>query len=132
LSSLKLTKNHVLFLDGIDVRPSDLAFNDYMAIVRGLANAVWDLNQDYFSRIKDSPGRIKVVMLVRPDIFDSVEFQNANAKIRDNAVVLNWQTTYDNYRSSRIFALIDGILAKQQGHPVLPIGSAWDHYFNYD
>jgi hypothetical protein len=28
--------------------------------------------------------------------------------------------------------MIDGILAKQAGHPIMDVGVAWGHYFNYD
>ncbi|MDP1617831.1 P-loop ATPase, Sll1717 family [Phenylobacterium sp.] len=132
ISSLDLRDDHILFIDGIDVRPSALSFTDYMECVRGLAFAVWQLNTEFLANIRDSKGRIKVVLLLRPDIFDAVEFQNANAKMRDNSVNLSWITTYGDYRTSRIFQLVDGILAKQTGHDPMIAGEAWDHYFNYD
>lgn len=133
LGSLKLSKDHILFIDGLDVRPNDVEFLVYLECIRGLANAAWSLNLDFFSKIRDSRGRIKVVVLIRPDIFDEIGFHNSNAKMRDNAVQLDWKTTYSDYRTSRLFRLIDGILGKQQNYgEELVLGQAWSHYFPYE
>ncbi len=91
---LKLKRNHLLFIDGIDIRPASIPFAEYLECVKGLANAIWDVNNDFLSNIKDSPGRMRVVMLLRPDIFESLGLQNQNTKIRDNSVILDWRTTY--------------------------------------
>ena len=131
LSSLKLHSNFVLFIDGIDIRPSSIEFDDYLDCVKGLANAVWMLNNDIFANIKDSKGRLRCVLLIRPDIFESVGLQNRNSKIRDNAVLLDWKTTYPNYRDSEIFHLIDRMLQVQQDHEISS-GLSWDHYFPFD
>ena len=132
ISSLKLKRDHIIFIDGIDIRPHLVLYDDYIECIRGLALAAWELNTDYFSNIRDSKGRIKIVILLRPDIFGSLGYQNRNAKLRDNSVLLDWRTTYGNYRGSRIFQLADGILRKQQEKPEkLALGDAWDHYFPY-
>lgn len=129
-ATLKLNKNHLLFIDGIDLRPSNIEYNDYLDCVKGLANAVWSINNDVFPQIKDSPGRLKVILLVRPDIFDSIGLQNRNNKIRDNSVLLNWNTTYKNYRNSKIFEMAGKLLGAQQS-PVEEYEKAWDYYFPY-
>jgi cold shock CspA family protein len=131
LSSLKLDKDIILFIDGIDIRPADISFSHYIQCIQGLANAAWQVNTEFFSNIKDSPGRMKVCLLMRPDILDQMGFQNLNAKVRDNGVVLNWQTTYEEFRSSAIFKMVSGILARQQDPPAEIIDS-WKHYFPYD
>ncbi len=131
LTSLKLKKNHVLFIDGIDIRPGSIEYSDYHECVKGLANAVWSINNDFFANIKDSFGRLRVVLLVRPDIFDSLGLQNQNSKIRDNSVILNWNTTYAAYRRSPLFELADKMLSYQQEENP-NIGEAWDHYFPYN
>ncbi len=132
IGSLKLKKDHILFIDGIDIRPSEVDFGTYIECIKGLANAAWNLNTDFFSNVRDSIGRIKIVLLLRPDIFNAINFHNSNAKMRDNAVNLTWDTTYNDYRTSRLFRLIDGILSKQQASGVAPnLGEAWDNYFNY-
>jgi hypothetical protein len=126
-----MKQHHILFIDGIDIRPSGIPFEDYLECVKGLANAVWSLNNDFFANIKDSKGRMRVVLLIRPDIFDSLGLQNSNSKIKDNSVVLDWITTYKEHRQSILFSVTDRLLAAQQDE-VLAFGSAWDRYFPFD
>lgn len=130
LSSLKLEINHILFIDGIDIRPRNIEFEDYLECVKGLANAVWTLNNDFFSNIKDSKGRLKVMILVRPDIFAHLGLQNLNNKIRDNGVLLDWKTTYPTYLNSGLFKMADTILSSQQNKP-LEFSKAWNYYFPF-
>ena len=129
LSSLKLGHNYVLFIDGIDIRPHGIPYPDYLDCIKGLANAVWSVDNDFFSNIRDSKGRMRCVLLVRPDILDSLNLQNTNAKVKDNSVVLNWLTTYPVHRQSHLFALADRLLAPEQN---IPIGEAWDYYFPFN
>lgn len=131
LSNLKLKHNYLLFIDGIDIRPSGIPYDDYLSCIKGLANAIWSINSDFFANIKDSKGRLRVVLLLRPDIFNSLGLQNQNSKVRDNSVILNWQTTYPDYRNSSIFELSDRILRYQQNETLEP-GKAWDFYYPYD
>lgn len=128
LSDIKVKSNHILFIDGIDIRPGAISYNDYLECVKGLATAVWSLNNDFFPTIKDSKGRFRVILLVRPDIFNSVGLQNITNKINDNSVYLDWRTTYPSYRTSHIFELSDKLLRSQQNIQ-LAHGQAWDHYF---
>lgn len=130
LSSLKLEKNHILFIDGIDIRPRNIEFEDYLECVKGLANAVWTLNNDFFSKIKDSKGRLKVMILVRPDIFSQLGLQNLNNKIRDNGVLLDWKTTYPAYKDSSLFKMADNILNSQQEN-FKELGKSWEYYFPF-
>jgi hypothetical protein len=130
LKSIKLQANHLLFIDGIDIRPSNIPYQVYLECIKGLANAVWELNNDIFANIKGSKGHLRVVLLIRPDIFSSLGLQNQNNKIRDNAVLLDWQTTYPMYRQSSIFLLADKLLSYQQTEE-LTRGQAWDYYFPF-
>ncbi|MBL7725674.1 MAG: RNA-binding protein [Chitinophagaceae bacterium] len=130
LNSIKLSKNHLLFIDGIDIRPGHIPYEDYLECIKGLANAVWEINNDFFSSIKDSPGRMRVVLLMRPDIYATLGLQNMNNKFRDNSVLLDWRTTYPEYRTSPIFEVVDTLLSSQQSLATLP-GKSWDHYFPY-
>ena len=127
LSGLKIKTNHFLFIDGIDVRPGEIPFNDYLDCVKGLANAVWSLNADFFSKIKDSKGRFKVILLLRPDIFNSLGLQNSTNKLQDNSVFLDWRTTYPEYRDSELFGLADKLLNSQQIRKQ-QLGKTWDYY----
>jgi len=130
LGRLKMLKNINLFVDGIDIRPRGMDYEDYLDCVRGLANAVWHLNHNVFHTFKDTPGRLKVVILLRPDIFASLGLQNQNAKIQDNSVYLDWLTSYSEYKDSEIFEVADRLLAVQQPKNCLP-AEAWDHYFPF-
>lgn len=131
LDGLKLSHNHLLFIDGIDIRPESIEYKDYSECVKGLANAVWSINNDFFSGIKDSKGRMRVILLIRPDIFNSMGLQNQNSKIRDNSAVLSWLTTYSEYRRSDLFSMADKLLSIQQDEN-LKEGKAWDYYFPYN
>jgi hypothetical protein len=114
LKSLKLNKNHIVFIDGIDIRPSSIPYDEYLRCIKGLANAVWEINNDFFPSIRDSTGRLRAVLLIRPDIYASLGPQNQNTKIRDNAVLLKWITTYRDHRNSDLFAVSDKLLAHDQ------------------
>lgn len=128
LNDIKIKNHHLLFIDGIDIRPGSIPYEDYLDCVKGLGNAIWSLNNDFFPKISDSVGRFRVVLLLRPDIFNSIGFQNLTNKVRDNSVFLDWRTTYPNYKNSDIFELSDRLLNAQQDRQ-LPIGATWDYYF---
>ncbi len=128
LADLKLKNNHLLFIDGIDIRPGSIPYQEYLDCIKGLAGAVWSINNDFLSRIKDSKGRFRAILLMRPDIFNSIGMQNATNKVRDNSVYLDWRTNYPNHRNSQIFLLADRLLASQQGTR-LEDGKALDYYF---
>lgn len=130
VSAAKFEGDLLIFIDGIDIRPAGIEFKDYLDCIKGLANAVWSLNNDFFPNIRDSEGRLRAVLLVRPDIFLRLGLQNPNTKLRDNSVVLDWTTTYANYRNSGIFEVLDNLLAVQQD--ITPnLGEAWDNYFPF-
>lgn len=114
IRKLKLNKNINLFIDGIDIRPNSIPYNDYIECIRGLADACWTLNTELFQNIKDSKGCLKVVLLLRPDIFAALNLQNASNKLRDNAVFLDWRTTYTEYKDSKLYQVSKNIFAYQQ------------------
>ena len=68
---------------------------------------------------------------MRPDIFLRTGLHNLNTKLRDNAVYLNWITTYKDYRGSLLFRVADRLLAAQQDFPAVSVGEAWDYYFPF-
>ncbi len=128
LKQLRVKSNHILFIDGIDIRPASIPYNEYSECIRGLANAIWEVNNDVFPSIKGSKARMRVVLLLRPDIFASLGLQNLNTKSRDNSVFLDWRTDYSSSRTSDLFRVIDHLIASQQKE-TLDEGKAWDHYF---
>lgn len=130
-SQIRLSQNHILFIDGIDIRPSSIPFDEYLECIKGLASAVWEINNDFFPTIKGGKGRMRAVLLIRPDIFETIGLQNQNTKIRDNSVYLDWRTEYNTHRSSLLFEVVDHMLGVQQ-EPVPSKGEAWDYYFSWD
>lgn len=130
-SQIRLSQNHILFIDGIDIRPSSIPFDEYLECIKGLASAVWEMNNDFFPTIKGGKGRMRAVLLIRPDIFETIGLQNQNTKIRDNSVYLDWRTEYNSHRSSQLFEVVDHMLGVQQ-EPISEKGVAWDYYFNWD
>lgn len=129
IGDLRLTKNHVLFLDGIDYRPENVPYADYLACVKGLGEAVWQLDNDFFGNIRDSKGRIKVVLLVRPDVFNRLNLYNSNSRLRDNSVLLDWSTTEKDLRTSRLYEATGKFFSSQQTFSSTSVEAA-DQYLN--
>lgn len=127
IADLKLAENHVLFVDGIDFRPEGVPYQDYLECIKGLGEAVWQLNADFFQGIKDSKGRIKIVLLVRPDIFHSLNLYNSNSRIQDNCVFLDWSTTERDSPTSRIYDASGLYFSSQQG-ALIDNSTAWQNY----
>lgn len=128
INEIKLRDNHVLFIDGIDYRPEGVSYDEYIECIKGLAEATWQLNTEFFNSIRDSKGRIKIVLLVRPDVFHSLNLYNSNSRLQDNTVYLDWVTPEQEYKTSPIFEVSDRFFAKQQ--KVEPeLGASWTHYY---
>lgn len=113
-SKLKLNKDIILFIDGIDIRPESMPYESYIECIRGLNDAAWELNTSVFPNVKDSKGRFRVVLLLRPDIFSSLNLQNATNKLLDNSVFLEWRTTYSDYKTSYLYEVAKKLLSYQQ------------------
>ena len=129
LGNLKLTKNITLFIDGIDVRPTQIPYEEYLECIKGLANACWSLNTELFANVRDSKGQFRVVLLLRPDIFNSLNLQNSTNKIVDNSVYLDWRTTYIDYPTSNLYRMANKLLAYQQDKG--DIENIWESYFDW-
>lgn len=128
ISSLKLSDGHVLFIDGIDYRPESVPYLEYIECIKGLGEAVWQLNTEFFGSIRDSKGRIKIVLLVRPDVFHALNLYNSNSRLQDNSVFLDWSTTEREYETSKLFEVSGKYFSSQQSTSVLP-SAAWDQYY---
>jgi len=130
IGAVKPEQHRLIFIDGVDVRPSTIPFEEYMEIVKALVNAVWVLNTERLNSLSER--YVRFVLLIRPDILEGVDLHNLNNKIRDNSVVLDWKTAYETYRPSKLFRLADRLLASQQTEPTnFGAGETWDHYFPY-
>lgn len=132
ISQIRLDSNYLIFIDGIDIRPAGIPYSEYLECIKGLANAVWEVNNDFFPTIKGGKGRCRTVLLIRPDIFESTGLQNQNAKIRDNSVFLEWKTEYIRHRTSKIFEVADHLIEVQQENNNYKLGECWDAYFPWN
>lgn len=129
LKTLKLSKNITLYIDGIDIRPSQIPYDEYLNCIRGLATACWTLNTELFANVRDSKGRIKIVLLLRPDIFNSLSLQNATNKLVDNSVYLEWRTTYTEYPRSTLYEMANKLLS--YGQADMKGENIWEKYFDW-
>ena len=128
ISSLSLANDHILFIDGIDFRPEAVPYPEYIECIKGLGEAVWQLNTEYFNSIRDSKGRIKIVLLVRPDVFHSLNLYNSNSRLQDNCVFLDWSTTEKEYYQSLLFEVSGKYFSSQQKFKTQP-SEAWEQYY---
>jgi hypothetical protein len=124
LQDIKLTDDIVLFIDGLDAKPNGIEFLEYKNCLIGLAEAAWHLNSEFFPNIKDTQGRLRAVLLMRPDVFDSLNLHNSNCKLSDNAVVFHWHTTSDRYITSDLYKMSDKYFLSQTNNQY-----GWRHYF---
>jgi hypothetical protein len=131
ISTLTLSDSHVLFVDGIDYRPESVPYPEYIECIKGLAEAIWQLNTEFFNTIRDSHGRIKIVLLVRPDVFHTLNLYNSNSRLQDNTVFLDWSTNEKEYRDSNLFKVSGRYFSKQNGVDDL-YEIAWNHYYQDD
>lgn len=131
ISQVRSDQSHILFIDGIDIRPESIPYVEYLDCIKGLANAVWEVNNDFFPSIKGGAGRCRCVLLIRPDIFESLGLQNQNTKSSDNSVFLDWRTEYASHRNSELFKVTEHLLNAQQDEYDTS-NSCWDSYFPWD
>ncbi len=126
-SRLKLKQNKFLFIDSIDIRVDDFSDGEYRACIQGLANAIWEINTSVFRSMPESEGFLKVILSVRTDLFPQLSLHNQANKVRDNSVLLDWRTTYENYKDSSLYKFCNNLLS--YNNEGLPIDSYWEYYF---
>lgn len=133
LSSLKLRRNFILFVDSYDIRPDSttaISYETFISCLKGLCTSIIETNR-FLADIRGLEDKYtKVVLSLRPDVLIRMDIQNLNERIQDNSVILNWSTSYQDYRSSRIFLLVDKLLSSQQ-EETNKLGETWDYYFPY-
>ena len=120
-----------IFVDGLDVRPSEGtgSHEEHIVNVTGLINAMYQMNHD---GLTSKRGRVfRVVVLVRPDIFEKLELQNVNNIWRTNTIQISYEVRFRTYKESKLFKLSDNILYTQQDffpRPDYRTGECWDKY----
>lgn len=130
ISSVTPNRNHVIFIDGLDVRPPKVPHNEYEMIVSSILNSIWRVNSEKLSLLPDR--NIRFVALTRPEVLVCAGLHNLHTKIKDHGAVLDWKTSFKEYRYSKIFRLADRLLASQQDNiNNVGLGGSWDQYFPY-
>ena len=124
-ADIKVKKQTILFVDGIDARPRDIDNEQYFECLVGLVNAVLEIDQSFLSE-----KNIKVMLLIRPDIMYKMPIHNMNQKLRNNSLLLNWVTSYQKYIESKLFKIADDYFMKQQDK-LYALGESWNYYFPY-
>ncbi len=130
LTKLKLQNHHYLFVDGIDVRPDEIAYDDYKKCASSLVRAVYDVNSEILSQIKDTKkGRLQIILLSRLDVFLTAGLSNPGSKVADNCAFLNWSVSNDSeYKQSDIYALVNHLISQDESDSLEP----WSKYFNFN
>lgn len=133
IGEIRLKRNKLLFIDKVDIYNSEISYDDYVIWIKNLAEAIYSINNQVFGRIKGKNGFAKVVLLIRPDIFNKLDLYNQGNRIRDNSIVLDWQTTYAEYKHSKLLKLADNLLRYanreiDKKHPQVS-GFYWNYYF---
>lgn len=125
---LKLKKPHYLFVDGIDVRPVSIEYEDYQQCVSSLIRAVYEINHMMFSKIKNrTVGRLQIVILSRLDIFLESGLSNTGCKIVDNSVYLNWGlSNLNDVEDSDLYKLVNNVLSEGRNE-----ADMWKHYMDF-
>ena len=124
-------KKTFLFIDGLDVRPTEGvgSHEGHIANVTSLINAMWQLNYMGFPGALSE--RYRVIVLVRPDIFERLELQNVNNIWRVNTIQITYPVRFKYYRTSGLFRIADYLLYTQQPYypkPDYAVGECWDSY----
>lgn len=129
LSGLNGSLQHTIFIDGLDVRPEEVSYPDYLEVIASICNAIWVVNATQLAKLQP---KLKLTLLLRPDIIEAISFQNRGPKIQHHGHLVEWSTDYRNYRTSEIFKFTDLVLFSQQDHstPASP-GDTWDAYFDF-
>lgn len=131
IRGLKIGENFTIFIDGIDVRPIEIEHSEYSECIRGLGNAAWELNSEYFSNLKDTKGNLKIVLLLRHDILRQMQLHNISSKIDDNSVIINWFTPKSQIMTSSLFSFAKKLLSWNQTYQTDDL-TIWRHYFRED
>lgn len=132
---IRLKRNRFIFIDKVDDFKKDIAFSNFLLLIKGLGEAAHDLNTEVFGKIKGNY-YTKFILLLRPEIFGKLDMYNQGSKATNNSVILDWLTSYNDYRNSDLFELADNILRyankELDDENKKEKGFYWDLYFKWD
>ena len=129
LEKISFKYDHYLFVDGLDVRPTNISEKEYSECIGALVRAVYELNTKIFGNMDRKDGHtFKIIALTRTDIFLNSNLVNVTSCINDNSVELDW--TYSNEKdffTSKLYKMMNRVLGWDGKSPFMPV----DRYFNF-
>lgn len=129
MEKIRLGNTHYLFIDGIDIRPQNIDFESYSECVYSLIRAVYDVNFNILSKIRDrKKGRLQIIVLTRLDIFLNAGLSNPDCKLHDNSAYLDWNTSEkeEEYKYSDLYRVVNNFLGAGERE------DKWRHYFGFN
>lgn len=130
LEKISFTHNHFLFIDGLDVRPTDIDAKEYSECISALVRAVYDINTKLLGNMeRKDDHEFKIIALTRTDIFLNSNLVNVTSCINDNCVELDWTYSNENeFQYSKLYKMMNRILGWDGVTPSFPV----DLYFGFE
>lgn len=122
LEIITLKYDYYLFIDGLDVRPTQYSTTDYGECIGALIRAVYDLNTQVLgNRKRRNEHRFKIIALTRTDIFLNSNLVNVTSCINDNCVELDWTYSNENdFLYSKLYKMMNRVLGWDGINPEMP------------
>lgn len=122
LEIITLKYDYYLFIDGLDVRPTQYSASEYGECIGALIRAVYDLNMQVFGNIKRrNEHKFKIIALTRTDIFLNSNLVNVTSCINDNCVELDWTYSNENdFLYSKLYKMMNRVLGWDGISPEMP------------
>ena len=129
IKNITFVNNHFLFVDGLDVRPSEIDAREYGECIGALVRAVYEINTKILGNMdRKDKNDFKIIALTRTDIFLNSELVNVTSCINDNCVELDW--TYTNEKDfiySNLYKMMNRVLGWDGIDKIMPV----ERYFNF-
>ena len=118
IEALPIKNNHYLFVDGLDVRPSDIDTKEYSECIGALIRAVYDINISIFGNMLGKRKKsLKIVALTRTDIFLNSHIINATNLIHDNCIEFDWTCINEKeIKNSYLYKMMNRVLGWKRGN----------------
>lgn len=122
LEKISFKYNHFLFVDGLDVRPTEYSAEEYGECIGALIRAIYELNTQVFGGMDRKDNHVfKIIALTRTDIFLNSNLVNVTSCINDNCVELDWTYSNENdFLYSKLYKMMNRVLGWDGKSPEMP------------
>lgn len=123
LEKISFKFDHYLFVDGLDVRPTQYSADEYGECIGALIRAIYELNTQVFGSMKRKDEHsFKIIALTRTDIFLNSNLVNVTSCINDNCVELDWTYSNENdFLYSKLYKMMNRVLGWDGKTPEMPV-----------